>query len=103
MSRKTFDDWKNLVEKQIASGLTVPKFCHQHNLNPKYFYSRKSMVYKEHNSTGFIQAQIITQKTTQITNSVEPSIKLNTASGELSLPVDTSAHFIVALIHGLAS
>ncbi len=70
MSRKTFDDWKTLVEKQIASGLTVPKFCHQHNLNPKYFYSRKSMVYKAHNSTGFIQVQIITEKITQVTNTV---------------------------------
>ena len=103
MNRKTFDDWKDLVEKQIASGLTVPKFCHQHNLNPKYFYSRKSMVYKEQSSTDFIQTHIITQKTTKVISTVEPSIKLNTAAGELSLPSNTSAQFIVALIKGLAS
>ena len=44
MTRRTFDDWKYLVDKQTASGLSVPKFCSQHNLNPKYFYSRKSMI-----------------------------------------------------------
>lgn len=103
MSRKTFDDWKVLVEKQVTSGLTVPKFCHQHNLNPKYFYSRKSMVYKERDTTGFIQAQIITEKTTQVTSTVESSIKLNTAAGVLSLPSNTSPTFIVAIIKGLAS
>lgn len=103
MSRKTFDDWKVLVEKQVTSGLTVPKFCHQHNLNPKYFYSRKSMVYKERDTTGFIQAQIITEKTTQVTSTVESSIKLNTAAGVLSLPSNTSSTFIVAIIKGLAS
>ena len=103
MSRKTFDDWRVLVEKQVTSGLTVPKFCHQHNLNPKYFYSRKSMVYKELDTTGFIQAQIITEKTTQVTSTVESSIKLNTAAGVLSLPSNTSPTFIVAIIKGLAS
>jgi hypothetical protein len=103
MSRKTFDDWKTLVEKQIASGLTVPTFCHQHNLNPKYFYSRKSMVYKAHTRSSFIQAQIITEKTTQVINAVEPSIKLNTVAGELSLPSNISAHFIIELIRGLSS
>jgi putative transposase len=54
MTRKTFNDWKSLVDKQIASGLTVPNFCQQHNLNPKYFYSRKPMIYKADNNTAFI-------------------------------------------------
>lgn len=30
MSRKTSDDWKNIVEQQITSGLSVSKFCQQH-------------------------------------------------------------------------
>ena len=40
MQRRTLDDWKKLVDKQIASGLSVPKFCQEHQLNPKYFYAR---------------------------------------------------------------
>jgi hypothetical protein len=62
MTRKTFEDWKNLVEKQIASGLSVPQFCKRHNLNPKYFYSRKSKVISASEKAGFIQAQVITKQ-----------------------------------------
>ena len=100
MSRRTFEDWKKLVEEQIASELSVPLFCHQHQLNPNYFYSRKSMVCKESNNAGFIQAQVITQQTQVITNS-EQSIKLSVVVGELSLPVSTSATFIAELLNGL--
>ena len=49
MTRRTFDDWKILVDKQNACGLSIPQFCRQHNLNPTYFYSRKSMVHAKSN------------------------------------------------------
>ena len=54
MSRKTFDKWKILVEQQITSGLSVPKFCEQHQLSAKYFYARKAIIAKDNNRTGFI-------------------------------------------------
>ena len=103
MTRKTFDDWKSLVEKQIASGLSVPQFCHRHNLNPKYFYSRKSKIIRASNNTGFIQAHVITKQAALLATTAEQNIKLVTDSGELSLPHDTSAQFIVELLNGLAS
>jgi hypothetical protein len=103
MTRKTFDDWKSLVEKQIASDLSVPQFCSRHNLNPKYFYSRKSKVVSASNNAGFIQAKVITKQTTRLETKPVQNIKLVTDSGELSLPRDTSAQFIVELLHGLAS
>jgi|TARA_R110002072_G_C7900304_1_gene529555 hypothetical protein len=103
MTRKTFDDWKSLVEKQIASGLSVPQFCNRHNLSPKYFYSRKSKVVRASKNADFIQAHVITKQTTLLATTAEQSIKLVTDSVELSLPRDTSAQFIVELLHGLAS
>ncbi len=103
MTRKTFDDWKILVEKQIASGLSVPQFCHQHNLNPKYFYARKSKVVHATDNMGFIQAQVTTQQTTRLDTLPLQNITLITSSGKLSLPRDTSAHFIVELLNGIAS
>ncbi len=103
MSRKTLDDWKILVEKQTASGLSVVQFCQQHNLNPKYFYSRKSLIYKTVSTAGFVQAQVVTEKTSPITIAHKASIKLNTSVGELSLPNDTSAQFIIEILNGLAS
>lgn len=103
MSRKTLDDWKILVEKQNTSGLSVVQFCQQHNLNPKYFYSRKSLISKTASTTGFVQAQVITEKTSQITIANNTTIKLNTSVGELSLPNNTSAEFIIDILNGLAS
>jgi len=103
MSRKTLADWKILVDKQTTSGLSVVQFCQQHNLNPKYFYSRKSLIKKSNADTGFVQAQIVTEQTSRLTIAHNASIKLNTSVGDLFLPNDTSAQFIIEIINGLAS
>lgn len=97
MSRKTSHEWKSLVEQQITSGLSVPKFCDQHQLSAKYFYARKAIIAKDNNSAGFIQAQIITKQTTLITQQAESPIKLNLPVGELSFPHDISPAFTVFL------
>ncbi|KGJ95880.1 IS66 family insertion sequence element accessory protein TnpA [Colwellia psychrerythraea] len=44
MSRKTSDEWRNLVEQQVSCGLSVSKFCEQQQLNVKYFYARKAII-----------------------------------------------------------
>ena len=103
MSRKTFDDWKNLVDEQIASGSSVSQFCHQHQLNPKYFYSRKAMICKARDNTGFIQAHVITKQATLSVTKADQLITLVTPVAELSLPSDTSAQFIAELLNSLAS
>ena len=41
MSRRTKTEWRSLIEQQQASGLSAAAFCRQHQLNPKYFSSRK--------------------------------------------------------------
>jgi len=103
MSRKTLAEWKTLVDKQITSGLSVVQFCQQHHLNPKYFYSRKSLISKKASTTGFVQAQVITKQTSQLTIAHKASIKLSTAVGDLSLPNDISAQFIIEIMNGLTS
>ena len=102
MARRTFDDWKHLVDKQAISGLSVPQFCRQHNLKPKYFYSRKSMISTKSNEGDFIQAQVISQQTTVVANKREQNIKLIIPVGELQLPCNTSPAFIVELLNGLS-
>ena len=103
MTRRTFNDWKNLVEKQITSGLSVPQFCNQHNLNPKYFYARKSKVVQSTDDSGFIQAQVITQQTTRLKSKLQQNITFVNAAGKLTLPSSISAQFIAELLNGLAS
>ncbi|MFQ3209785.1 MAG: hypothetical protein ACI8SC_000667 [Colwellia sp.] len=87
MSRKTSDEWKNLVAQQVASGLSVPKFCGQHQLSVKYFYARK--------------AKVVAKQTTIIAQHVEHPIRLNLPVGELSFPRNTSPAFIAELLNGL--
>jgi len=101
MSRKTSDEWKNLVAQQVTSGLSVPKFCEQHQLSAKYFYARKAIITKDNNSTGFIQAKVVTKQTTIIAQHVEHPIRLNLPVGELSFAHDTSPAFIAELLNGL--
>ena len=101
MSRKTSNEWKNLVKQQVSSGLSVPNFCEQHQLSAKYFYARKSIVAKDNNSTGFIQANVVTQQTTIIAQDVEHPIKLSLPVGELTFPHNISPAFIAELLNGL--
>jgi len=102
MQRRTLDDWKNLVDKQIASGLSVPKFCHQHQLNPKYFYTRKATIVKNKSQTGFMQAHVVTQHTTMVSEHQNANFILITSAGELTLPDTTTAPFLIELLNGLA-
>jgi hypothetical protein len=101
MSRKTSDEWKNLVAQQVASGLSVPKFCGQHQLSVKYFYARKAIIAKDISGRGFIQAKVVTKQTTIIAQHVEHPIRLNLPVGELSFPRNTSPAFRAELLNGL--
>ena len=42
MTRRTLQDWQTIIEAQVASGLTIVKFCEQNQINPKTFSSRKA-------------------------------------------------------------
>jgi hypothetical protein len=101
MSRKTSDEWTNIVEQQITSGLSVPKFCQQHQLNAKYFYARRAIIVKDNHNNGFIQAKVVTKQTTIISQHIEHPIRLNLPVGELSFPRNTSPAFIAELLNGL--
>jgi hypothetical protein len=101
MSRKTYHEWKTLVDQQITSGLSVLKFCEQHQLSAKYFYARKAIIAKDNISTGFIQAKVVTQQTTVFAQQVQHPIKLSLPVGELSFPHGTASSFIAALLNGL--
>ncbi|WP_425439320.1 IS66 family insertion sequence element accessory protein TnpA, partial [Pseudoalteromonas denitrificans] len=39
MARRTLEDWQTIIEAQLASGLTIVKYCEQNKINPKTFSS----------------------------------------------------------------
>ena len=103
MTRRSLDDWKNLVQEQITSGLSVPKFCAQHKLSATYFYGRKSQLLHNSSNTKFIQASITQQCTTYAQDQQPATFTIKLSKAELSLPGDTSARFLSELLKGLAS
>jgi hypothetical protein len=89
MTRRTLDDWKVLIDKQIANGMSVPKFCQHHQLNLKYFYGRKPIIHHAEPQTNFVQAHVISQQTTLVSEHLSTAIILKTSAGGLSLPGTT--------------
>ena len=47
MTRRSKQDWQDLVEEQAGSGLSAADFCRNKSLNAKYFSLRKSQLSKQ--------------------------------------------------------
>jgi hypothetical protein len=46
MTRRTKNEWCELIEQQRTSGLSAVEFCRRHSVNPKYFSTRKQKLKK---------------------------------------------------------
>ena len=57
--RRTQDQWQQLIDEQMQSGMSAAEFCRKRRLNAKYFSLRKSKSATRQNSTelpsGFIR------------------------------------------------
>ena len=39
---RSLEQWRNIIEEQQASGLTVAEYCQQHTLSKTTFYATKT-------------------------------------------------------------
>jgi len=62
MSRRTQEEWRDLIAQQQSSGKSAAQFCRERSINPKYFSTRKK------------QLSCSTNSFVQITASPAPSI-----------------------------
>lgn len=46
MTRRTKNEWCELIEQQQASGLSAAEFCRRHSINDKYFSTLKQKLKK---------------------------------------------------------
>lgn len=53
---RSLEQWRNIIEKQQASDLTITEFCQQYALSKTSFYSARSKLNTE--STSFVQAKV---------------------------------------------
>lgn len=92
MTRRTLEDWQIIIQDQIASNLTIVKFCEQNQINPKTFSSRKATLKQR-------DAQLITSEQNafvQVQSNVKTlaTISFETPHGTLQLSSDISPHWV---------
>ncbi len=41
MTRRSFDEWQQLIDAQQVSDMTIAEFCHAHRINQSTFYLQR--------------------------------------------------------------
>lgn len=56
MKRKTLDDWKQLIEEQQKSGLSIVAFCRENKLPTSNFYKYRGQLQAQDRVPVFVKA-----------------------------------------------
>ena len=100
MTRRTLDDWRELVNQQIDSDLSVAEFCQQNNLGETYFYKRKADLKKLDDKP---QPSPFIKVSKPNTSSIQSAlIKIQHQQAQLCLPVSISPLWLAEFIKALA-
>ena len=62
MMRRTLADWKQLIELQADSGLSIVAFCKQKNLPSSNFYKYRNRLSQSESLGDFVKAERINIK-----------------------------------------
>ncbi|MCK5881990.1 MAG: hypothetical protein KAG18_08945 [Sinobacterium sp.] len=104
ISKRTKQQWLDLLGQQEQSGLSMAEFCRTQNINPKHFYyhskKRRRSVADDHASTVFVRATMANNKATS-GNLNTQTIRLQHKQSELSLPATIPPDWLAALMVAL--
>ncbi len=93
MTRRSQEDWRQLVAEQQSSGLTAADFCRDRNINDKYFSLRKKKLKPPSKEVpAFIKASV------SPASSTGPSLHINGAELRLG---DASPTWVATLLREL--
>jgi len=94
--------WREVLERQAASGLSVRAFCRREKLTESAFYAWRRTVAERNTEVGptrhaaFVPMTVIEQSERQA------SIEIELAGGRvLRLPSTISVEWLAELVHGL--
>lgn len=82
-SRRTPDDWRNIIDQYHASGLKVSEFCRQNNITPSNFYLWRKKLFTEPTDAQEHDSNFQTADNWQLIN---PQQETNSWDIELTLP-----------------
>ena len=90
------EDWKALIKAQLGSGLSATKYCHQQQINAKYFSKRKTEYMRLTNTPEAPPAFVKIQLPVQTTQSA--SIHLQYKNTRLQIPSTISSAWLADLL-----
>ncbi|MDN3380994.1 MULTISPECIES: IS66 family insertion sequence element accessory protein TnpB [unclassified Pseudoalteromonas] len=94
---RSLEQWRNIIEEQQASNLTITEFCQQRALSKTTFYAARSKL--NESSGSFVRAKIT--KHVDITEQQQP-ITLTVGKVKVSLPPTTPATYLSQLLREFA-
>ncbi|MBB1303845.1 IS66 family insertion sequence element accessory protein TnpB [Pseudoalteromonas sp. SR44-8] len=94
---RNLEQWRNIIEEQQASDLTITDYCQLHALSKTSFYAARSKL--NESSGSFVRAKVA--KHVDVTEH-QLSITLEVGKVNVSLPPTTSASYLGQLLRELA-
>ena len=96
------DEWRQILENQQHSGLTISEFCRQHKISTSGFFTqRKKYGLSETTASAFISTKVTKQTSTEVYRDVEQPIVLELSAVRLTLPTETPTDYLLTLLNGL--
>ncbi len=87
-------EWREQIEAQQASGMTVQGWCAEKGISPKTYYYHLRKVREQCEASAPAIVPLAMPKQTR-------DIQINKNDLEITLPADVSAQTLVALVHEL--
>lgn len=96
------DQWRQILEDQQQSGLTISEFCRQQKISVSCFFSQR----KKHRpvnvtTSAFVSTTVTKHTATEVQQDVKRPIILELSAARLTLPAETPSEYLVMLLNGL--
>ena len=98
MTKRSYEEWVDLIKQQPASGLTIKGFCRQHQLTTSTFYARKANLANVDTAAPFVKVKVEARQ--QVRTSQQP-ISLQHQTGLWTFPCSLPASYLLEIIRGL--
>jgi len=96
------DQWRQILEDQQQSGLTISEYCRQHKISTSGFFTQRKKHGLTHTTaSAFISTKVTKQTSTEVHRDVKQPIVLELSAVRLTLPAETPADYLLTLLNGL--
>lgn len=96
------DQWRQILEDQQQSGLTISEFCRQQKISVSCFFSqRKKLGLANTATSAFVSTKVTKQTSTEVQRDVKQPIVLELSAARLTLPAETPAGYMLTLLNVL--